>query len=261
MTLEVLLSAMFLKDYRYIDTLNIKTDCVVINQCDQEKHETFIDSGRNIRFISTQERGLSKSRNMALKFSTADICLICDDDVEYVEGYSEIVKNTFLTNIHYDIIIFHVKKSKNDCPLYFQQKELSFFSILKARSVEIAFKRKSVNEISFNEMFGAGAQYSSGEENLFLFKCLQKGLKALYCPIQIASLRDGPSTWFTGFNAKYFHDKGAFFYELLPKFSFFLILRFALFKHHLYKKEISFFHALKTMLEGRAAYIKETKTG
>ena len=36
MRLQVLLSAMFLEDESYIDTLNITTDAVVINQCDNE---------------------------------------------------------------------------------------------------------------------------------------------------------------------------------------------------------------------------------
>ena len=36
MTLDVLLSAMHLDNYHYIDSLNITGNCVVINQCNRK---------------------------------------------------------------------------------------------------------------------------------------------------------------------------------------------------------------------------------
>ena len=36
MKLQVLLSAMHLENENYIDTLNVVTDAVIINQCDRE---------------------------------------------------------------------------------------------------------------------------------------------------------------------------------------------------------------------------------
>ena len=36
MKLEVLLSAMFLDNEDYVDTLNLTSDAIVINQCDRE---------------------------------------------------------------------------------------------------------------------------------------------------------------------------------------------------------------------------------
>lgn len=93
MRLEVLLSAMNLKDYHYIESLNITGNCVVINQCDQEGEEIY--EGGRVRYVKTRERGLSKSRNMAIQKSRGDICILCDNDVEYVEDYEEKIIKAF----------------------------------------------------------------------------------------------------------------------------------------------------------------------
>ena len=103
---EVLLSAMYLKDERYVDTLNIKTDCVVINQCDREsetviEHET-ASGNINITYVETTERGLSRSRNMALSKAQESICILCDNDVEYVKDYDGIVEEAFDANADAD---------------------------------------------------------------------------------------------------------------------------------------------------------------
>ena len=45
--------------------------------------------------------------------------------------------------------------------------------------------------------------------------CLKKGLKILAVPVAIAQLHDDrPSTWFQGYNEKFFLDKGVFFARL-----------------------------------------------
>ena len=53
---------------------------------------------------------------------------------------------------------------------------------------------------------------------------------------------------------QYFRTKGAMFYALSKKYSFFLILQFAIRKYGLYKNETSFFNALKYMRSGKNEY-------
>ncbi len=103
----------------------------------------------------------------------------------------------------------------------------------------------------FHEKFGAGAKYSMGEENIFLYDALKKGLHIHYVPVQIASLRETESTWFTGYTDKYFRDRGANYCAMGKCLSIFLILQFALRKRKLYKGENTFFHSLVMMLKGR----------
>ena len=85
MKIQVLLSCMHQVDHTIVKRTNIQTDAVVINQCDRNEITTYQFSNKlnqicNVIFVSTIERGISKSRNMALKYATGDICIICDDD-------------------------------------------------------------------------------------------------------------------------------------------------------------------------------------
>ena len=87
MKLEILLSAMYLNGYDYINSLNIVSDCVVVNQCEKNTYQNVVDNNRYICYIESTERGLSKSRNMAIRHATGDVWILCDNDVEYVPDY------------------------------------------------------------------------------------------------------------------------------------------------------------------------------
>ena len=104
--MEVLLSAMFLESWDYINTLNITTDVTIINQCDIDNSITLNDSGRRIQFISSTQRGLSRSRNMAISNARDNICIICDNDIEYVKDYSKIITNAYSRHPDADVIVF-----------------------------------------------------------------------------------------------------------------------------------------------------------
>ena len=81
------------KDDSIIKKSNLQTDAVVVNQCDRDSIEDFFflnkDNKRcHVIFISTTERGLSRSRNMAIKNAIdADICLLSDDDERFEDDY------------------------------------------------------------------------------------------------------------------------------------------------------------------------------
>ena len=62
MRLQVLLSAMFLKDEGYIDSLNITSDAVVINQCDSclergSVRRNINGKDQKVVYVETKERG------------------------------------------------------------------------------------------------------------------------------------------------------------------------------------------------------------
>lgn len=74
-------------DMRIAEQCNANTDILVINQCNFDGYDEKYYNGYKIRMISTTERGLSKSRNMAIKNAMGDICIFCDDDVVYRDEY------------------------------------------------------------------------------------------------------------------------------------------------------------------------------
>ena len=86
MRIEALVATMHQNDYSVLDSLNIQSDAVVINQCDREGRHEFLYKNNNILWIDTKERGLSRSRNLALDNATADICIICDEDETLCDG-------------------------------------------------------------------------------------------------------------------------------------------------------------------------------
>jgi glycosyltransferase involved in cell wall biosynthesis len=81
---------------------------VVINQVtDGSKLPQDIINDNN-RALSYRERGLSLSRNRAIANSTADICVIADDDMYYVDNYEKIILDAYHQNTDADIIAFQV---------------------------------------------------------------------------------------------------------------------------------------------------------
>lgn len=265
MKLQVLLSAMHLKDENYIDTLNICSDSIIINQCDTTlnkncSHECIDGVERDAIYIETTDRGLSKSRNLAINNASADICIFCDNDVEYEDGYEDMILSSFEKYSDADMIVFYIKRPEKPQPNYDKPRKMDYLSVLKIFSPEIAFRRKSIGDIRFNEAFGAGAKYPMGEENLFLYDCLKKGLKIMYVPTKIATLRDEESTWFMGYTEKFFITRGANYGAMSKWFSHILIWQFALRKRDLYKENMSTLKAIITMYKGRSRYLNEIKS-
>lgn len=261
MTLQVLLSAMHLADESYLDTLHVVSDAVVINQCDRTSRKDISRSmaGRtqHVRYIESTQRGLSVSRNMAIRNAQADICILCDNDVEYVDGYEEMILSAFADHPEADLIVFYIRRKEKPQPNYPAKRWMHYLSVLKIFSPEIAFRRKSVEGIAFDESFGAGSgKYLMGEENIFLYDCLKAKKKILYMPLMIATLREEESTWFTGYDKAFFISRGAGYAAMSRIFSYLLIWQFALRKRNLYKDNMGMFSALKYMFWGRGEYLR-----
>ncbi|EGT0695832.1 glycosyltransferase family A protein [Clostridium perfringens] len=261
MSLEVLVSTMKKKDLLgLMKSMNIIGNCTLVNQCDINKKEKFILNDKNLKFIYSKEIGLSKSRNLAIKNANCDICLLSDDDLKYVDNYENIILNAFKKNPEYDIITFQVEGIDKKFKDYSKrEKKLGYINSLKVASVEIAFRLESIrkNNIEFNELIGAGAKYYMGEENVFLYDALRKGMKIKYLPIKIADVYVGDSTWFNGFDKKYFYSKGAAFTAMTKKFNLILMIQFLLRRRNLFKKDIGLIVAFKEMLNGMKNYKKE----
>ena len=255
---EVLLSAMFLENEDYIDTLGIHSDCVVINQCDRVDerriHREKDGKKSDVLYVETKERGLSASRNMAIEKARGDICILCDNDVEYVPDYDLIINDAF-EKYDADVIVFFIKRPERQHSVFSKPAKMGYLSVLKIFSPEIAFRKKSIGDIRFNEMFGAGARYIMGEENLFLYECLKRKKKVIYVPRMIACVREEESTWFKGYDSRFFISRGANYAAMTRMLSWALILQFAVRKRKLYASEMKTTDAIRLMFKGRKEYL------
>lgn len=255
MTIQVLISCMYQRDYSIIEKTNIQTDVVVINQCDKNEIVEFDFANKkneicHALFISTTERGLSRSRNMAIVNSTADVCLICDDDEILDEHYPSSIAEAF-KQTHSDLIAFKIdntgKKYSN------KAKRIGYLGALKLASWQLAFKRESIlrSNIKFDITLGSGVSKAGGEENMFVYDCLREDLRVTYLPLSIGKMIPGESKWFHGFTKEYFYDRGIMTRKLMGKaFAFLYAGYFLVRKHKLYGKDIPFREAGKSIIKG-----------
>jgi len=253
-TFDVLVSTMHQKGHTLLEKMNIQSNAIVINQCDRYEFEEIEYNGNHIKFLSFAERGIGLSRNIALMRSTADICLFADDDVVYVDNYEKIIINAFLKKPEADMIIFNVPCSNEDRnpKKIINEKKLHLHNAMSFGTYRIAIRRNGAlkNGIYFSLMFGGGAKYSAGEDSLFISDFFKKGCKVYSDPSIIGYVDHKESTWFNGYNDKYFIDKGVFFYTISKKFGRLLCLQYVLRKYKLFQNEKTRMEALKLMLRG-----------
>lgn len=213
MKLCVLLSCMHQTDVSIVEKSNIQTDAIVVNQCNMEKIETFSFLNKKgkmcqVMFINTTERGLSKSRNMAIKNCDADICLLADDDGYFTDDYEEKIISAYRTHPEAGVIAFSLIRNDlvggKSYPTV--EKRLGFKQIFSTSSLQLAFKR-TIN-VYFDEKMGSGTGNGGGEDNKFLFDARRKGVKMWYCPLVIATINPGESKWFKGYTEQYFINHG-----------------------------------------------------
>lgn len=214
MSIEVLISCMHQSDWSIIERSNIQTDVLIINQCERDAIEEYSfsnEAGRicSARMIHTTERGLSRSRNMALQYATGDICLFCDDDEVFETDYEQTILQAFNANPYYALIAFRLNYSRKTFPK--ESCTYNRFTSGHLSSAQIAFDRKKIlsTGIGFDVQLGSGTGNGGGEETKWLYQLLSKRhIKAIYLPRLIASIADGESMWFKGYNERYFINYG-----------------------------------------------------
>ena len=254
MKLDILMSCMHQSDDALIQKSKITGSAVVINQC---QREGFAQYGK-VSMYDTTERGLTRSRNMAISKSEADICLLCDDDEEFVADYEQKILTAYERLPQADVIIFKMVNR----PASFPDKvmELKFPKTMHVSSWQISFRRESLlrTGVRFDERMGAGTGNGAEEELKFLTDCRRAKLRIFYVPEEIASVAQTESTWFAGFSEKFFYDRGTTTrYILGAPLAAVYGVYYVLKKRKMYAGQITTGGALKAIFRG----IRENKLG
>ena len=257
MKLTLLVSALEKNIDELMVKMNIASDVVIVDQCDRDGKEEFLDDYR-VRILYSSKRGVGESRNLCIKNAFGYICLFSDDDIVYEDDYVKKVTEEFSSHPKADMIMFNVSVC-DERRTYINDKfkKLSSMNIGRYPAYSIAVKRSVLKEkeLTFPTLFGGGARYSNGEDSLFLRQALKKGVRMYASPVYIAREVPRQSTWIEGYTEKFFFDRGVLFYFLYGKAAFVWAVRFVLTKKDFFKGEIKRGKAFKLILSG----IKEGK--
>jgi len=171
---EFLISTMFRTNLDFLKSIfkhfEIKNlNVLVINQTTEDKILT--SGNENIRVINVFEKGLSRSRNMAINNAIGEVCLIADDDVEYLPDAIDTVLKAYIEYPEATLISFQFVDSNGDKKISYQEESGIQNDLLHKQhlhSIEITFKPEILlkNKIQFNTCFGIGALFHSGEEQV-----------------------------------------------------------------------------------------------
>ena len=220
MSVTVLISCMHQTDTSILKRTCVQTDAVVVNQCDEDSERYFFfinDAGREckVKIINSKERGLSRSRNMAILNAWGDYCIFVDDDERLEDAYESTIQSAFERIVKADIIAFNYKdqnsrlKDNYKTPIAEEREARKNHNY---SSVALAFRLSKIieNGVWFDSRIGAGSGIiSAGEESVWQANARKKGLRIFQCPDYIATVEQANSTWFKGYDEKYFYDLGA----------------------------------------------------
>ncbi|CAN1532129.1 Glyco_tranf_GTA_type domain containing protein [Flavobacteriaceae bacterium] len=217
------LEAMF--PFEHFSNFNI----LIINQSDDKVLTSNFDT---IRVINTNEKGLSKSRNLAINNATKKICLITDDDVVYSPNFDKEIITAFNQKTNASIITFNHQREGLNKPQNNSLTEYnhSMKSIWNVCSIEISFRLKDIkdNNICFDENFGLGSYFETAEEYLFLRDAIKLRLKVLFYPFIIVTHPLLCSGQYQG-DDKILFARAALFYKIKANLVYVWLLKYVFF--------------------------------
>lgn len=231
--LQVLLATMNQNDLSIAEKMNLRCSAVIANQAGRE--ETVCKD--NMKMITTATRGVGLNRNIALLAADAEIVLFADDDVVYHDDMEKAVLAAFQENPKADVLIFGmdmVKGGKVTERRNEKKRRLRVWNAMRFGTYRIAARRSALlrENIFFHQQFGGGCPFSAGEDSLFLKSCFDRGLKVYAHDYVLGRCCKDSSSWFVGYNEKYFYDKGVLVRRLFPRLHPVMGLYFGLrFKH------------------------------
>lgn len=254
MNVQVLLATMHQTDDSLLKKMNIQSDIIVGNQCDDNRIQEYEYCGHKVLWLSFAERGVGLNRNNTLMRATADIVLFADDDVVYYDGYKETICRYYQDHPKADVVIFNFKMRRGEGAYYDRVKKAGRLSRRTATRygtycITARTEKLRMANIFFHLQFGGGAKYSSGEDSIFLQDCIKKGLRVYATKELIGKLDHGVSTWFKGYTEKYFYDKGVLFAMIAGR-SAYLTALYHCVKHKKKYQEFGVNQAIAKMYEG-----------
>ncbi|MCR5720449.1 MAG: glycosyltransferase family 2 protein [Lachnospiraceae bacterium] len=253
MKFQLLISALNKEPKEMINRMKIDSPCLIMIQTDKTGEESLQVQGNEVKVFYSDKRGVGLSRNTLLEKADSDICLFGDDDLIYEEGYDKKVLKAFEEYPEADMMVFNLNIPEDRKTYHIEKSErVRLWNCGRYGTAGLAVKRESVinKNIRFSTLFGGGAKYSNGEDSLFISDCLKAGLIMRTYPATVASEEGRESTWFKGYDRKFFFDRGVLYKFLYGKLAMAMAFRFVFLKRKNICRDIPWQEAFKIMREG-----------
>ncbi len=253
MSVQLLISCVDKNIPELVEKLELNSPAVIVNQCSEDREEHIQVKGHPLDVYYRKERGVGRSRNLALSKADQDICLFGDEDIVYAEGYEALIEAEFEAHPEADGILFQVevtperKTYQNDA-----YGKVSLLNCGRYPAYSMAFRRDKLHAtgVKFSLLFGGGAPYSNGEDSLFIRELIKAGMQIYKSPVCIGEEIPRPSTWFTGYHEKFFFDRGVLYHFLYGTAAPVWGFRFVFAKRAEMCREIPWTKAFKLLLDG-----------
>ena len=229
MKIQLLVSAVDKDAATLIKQMHIRTDAVIVNQCDRYGYGEITDSGYKVQIFSMRERGVGLSRNTALLHAGGDVCVFSDEDIVLSEDYEEQIRKAYEELPDADMILVNVKVAPSRRTYWNEDiHRVNYRNYGRYPAYSITARRDALlrANVHYSLLFGGGAKYSNGEDSLFLKDCLKAGLRIYSHTICIGEEVERESTWFSGYHEKFFRDRGVLYHYLYGWLALPLAFRF-----------------------------------
>ena len=170
----------------------------------------------------------------------------------YEPGYAEKISAEFERNPHADMILFNITVEESRRTYHITRRgRVRWYNCGRYGAVSFAIRRESLlsSGVTFSLLFGGGARYGSGEDSLFLKEFMDKGYELYMALVTIGREEAGESTWFSGYDEKFFRDKGVLYRYLYGRLARAMALRFLLAHRHRLCAEVPLGQAYRWMCQ------------
>lgn len=232
---EVLVTTMHQSDFSKYAHMNLQTDVVIANQTDRNEYAETEINGYTVKLISTDSRGVSRNRNIALAHASqnADYILFSDDDLVFNDGYEQSILDEFEKHPEAEAIKFNLHDLSQTRKI--SMRRIERFEKATRRNMSssgvwgVVVKRETLKKynLHFHENFGPGTPNYCGEDTIFLMEMLDKGVRFYRSPVDIAGIDQTESSWFRGHDERFFTTCGMVLGTIYPRLSYLLVIRSA----------------------------------
>ena len=234
MQIQVLVPTMGATDFSKVEEMNLRSTGVIFanqtDHCGFERKE-FPERGVSAVMISTNTRGVSLNRNIAMAYADAPIILFSDDDQRFADDFAQTVKTEFENHPEADGIKFVCRSTNPLRPLAYhgpaEFRKASFRVLMSAGVPAFAVRRGRLEkyDLQFPNSVGPGKEYNCGEDSVFMRNLLRSPLKIYCSPLCISEVSQEDSCWFKGYDEHYFITSGYIYGKIYGSFAPLMLVR------------------------------------